>query len=51
MAEEHTPNEKPLVAQAETELSEKDRDFISRFNLQPEHLQYKQLAEQETNNQ
>lgn len=51
MAEEHTPNEVLLTTNTENELSEKDRQFVKRFNLQPEDLRYKILAEQETETQ
>ena len=28
--------------------SDKDKDFVKRFNLRPEHLKYRELANQET---
>lgn len=51
MVEEHTPNEVLLATNTENELSERDRQFVKRFNLKPEDLQYKNLAEQEVETQ
>ena len=50
MAEENTLNEETLAEDAKVELSDKDKDFCKRFNLRPEHLQYKKLAEEQSEN-
>ena len=50
MAEEITPNEEMLAEDTKVELSDKDKDFCKRFNLRPEHLQYKKLAEEQSEN-
>lgn len=50
MAEESVLNEEALANESEVELSDKDKDFVKRFNLRPEHLKYKELAGQETEN-
>ena len=50
MAEESVLNEDVLVVESEVELSDKDKDFVKRFNLRPEHLKYKELTNQETEN-
>lgn len=38
-------------ATVEYELSEQDKDFAKRFNLQPEDFKHKRLAELELENQ
>ncbi len=48
MAEENVLNEDIVVVESEVELSDKDKDFVKRFNLRPEHLKYRELANQET---
>lgn len=49
MAEENVLNEDVVVVvESEVELSDKDKDFVKRFNLRPEHLKYRELANQET---
>ena len=50
MAEERVLNEEVLAEEPKVELSDKDKDFVKRFNLRPEHLKYKELANQETEN-
>ncbi len=50
MAEEITSNDELLAEDAKVELSDKDKDFCKRFNLRPEHLQYKKLAEEQSEN-
>ena len=50
MAEECVLNDDVLAVESEVELSDKDKDFVKRFNLRPEHLKYKELAGQETEN-
>ena len=48
MAEENVLNEDVVAVESEVELSDKDKDFVKRFNLRPEHLKYRELANQET---
>ena len=50
MAEEIVLNEDVIAVESEVELSDKDKDFVKRFNLRPEHLQYKKLAEEQSEN-
>ena len=50
MAEEIVLNEDVIAVESEVELSDKDKDFCKRFNLRPEHLQYKKLAEEQLEN-
>ena len=50
MAEEIVLNEETLAEDTKVELSDKDKDFCKRFNLRPDHLQYKKLAEEQPEN-
>lgn len=50
MAEEIVLNEDVIAEDTKVELSDEDKDFCKRFNLRPEHLQYKKLAEEQSEN-
>lgn len=47
MPEEQVTKEVEAITNPAIELSEKDKDFVKRFDLKPEHLKYKEIAEKE----
>lgn len=47
MIEEHSQNEVESKSESTNEITEKDQEFLIRFNLKPEDLQHKKLAHEE----